>query len=64
MEDFEVRQALEVIKQRVAEMKKVKEQDWKENLAEEYNAAVKEDRRPADGRSEVSYGKSLQCFFC
>jgi len=37
MEDLEVRQALAVIKERVNEMKK--DIDWKEKMAEEWNAA-------------------------
>lgn len=35
MEDFEVRQALAVIKERVAKIKE--EPDWKEKMAEEWN---------------------------
>ena len=64
MEDFEVRQALEVIKQRVAEMKK--EKDWQEDLAKEWNEANKEPSggaAPADDKSQVSYGKSSH-YFC
>ena len=37
MEDFEVRQALNVIKTRVGEL--TKDQDWKQKMAEEWNAA-------------------------
>jgi hypothetical protein len=37
MEDLEVRQALAVIKERVNDMKK--DIDWKEKMAEEWNAA-------------------------
>lgn len=37
MEDFEVRQALALIKDRVREIKK--DEDWKENIVKEWNAA-------------------------
>ena len=37
MEDLEVRQALAVIKDRVSDMKK--DIDWKEKMANEWNAA-------------------------
>lgn len=40
MEDFEVRQALAVIKERVAKIKE--EPDWKEKMAEEWNNAPKD----------------------
>ena len=37
MDDYEVRQALAIIKDRVNEVSK--EQDWKEKMAEEWNQA-------------------------
>lgn len=37
MEDFEVRQALAIIKDRVQEIKK--DNDWKEKIAKEWNDA-------------------------
>ena len=37
MEDFEVRQALAVIKERVSKIKE--EPDWKEKIADEWNNA-------------------------
>ena len=40
MEDYEVRQALAIIKDRVDEIKK--DQEWKENMATEWNNAQKE----------------------
>jgi len=38
MDDFEVRQALAIIKDRVQEIKK--DEDWKEKIAKEWNEAV------------------------
>ncbi len=38
MEDFEVRQALAIIKERVNEIKK--DDDWKETIAREWNEAA------------------------
>ena len=38
MEDFEVRQALAIIKDRVNEIKK--DSDWKEKIAQEWNEAA------------------------
>ena len=37
MDDFEVRQALAIIKDRVLEIKK--DEDWKANIAKEWNEA-------------------------
>jgi hypothetical protein len=39
MEDFEVRQAFAIIKDRVNEIKK--DQDWKEKIEEEWNKTIK-----------------------
>lgn len=41
MEDYEVRQALAIIKDRVNEI--TKDDDWKEKLAEEWNQANAEE---------------------
>lgn len=41
MDDFEVRQALAIIKDRVQEIKK--DEDWKANIAKEWNEAAEED---------------------
>ena len=38
MEDYEVRQALEIIKDRVSEIKK--DEDWKKKIADEWNQAT------------------------
>jgi hypothetical protein len=38
MEDFEVRQAFAIIKDRVNEIKQ--DQDWKEKIAEEWNKTI------------------------
>ena len=46
MEDFEVRQALAIIKDRVNEIKK--DDDWKQNIAREWNEAADEPGVPAD----------------
>lgn len=40
MEDFEVRQALAIIKDRVDEIKK--DDDWKQKIAKEWNEAAEE----------------------
>lgn len=42
MDDFEVRQALAIIKDRVNEMKK--DSDWKNNMAKEWNDAAANER--------------------
>lgn len=53
MEDFEVRQALAVIKDRVNEIKQ--EPDWKDKMAAEWNQANQEERaQAADSRSQVT----------
>lgn len=57
MEDFEVRQALAIIKERVQEIKQ--DEEWKENIANEWNQIAEEDdqinnaggRRPDDAMS-------------
>ena len=41
MEDYEVRQALAIIKERVEEMRQDK--DWKKNMADEWNEAAKQE---------------------
>ena len=41
MEDYEVRQALAIIKDRVNEIKK--DEDWKTNIAKQWNDAAAED---------------------
>lgn len=41
MEDFEVRQALAIIKDRVTEIKK--DLDWKDKMAQEWNEAAGDD---------------------
>jgi flagellar motor protein MotB len=64
MEDYEVRQALAIIKDRVNEL--TEKPDWKEQMAEEWNqanaeeAAARRERRAADSdnRSQVTYRKS------
>lgn len=63
MDDFEVRQALAIIKDRVNEIKK--DADWKQNIAKEWNEAADV---PADGgykrapeddtRSAITYNSS------
>ena len=42
MEDFEVRQALAVIKERVNEI--TQDNDWKEKLADEWNRANEQEQ--------------------
>ena len=42
MDDFEVRQAIAIIKDRVNEIKK--DVDWKENMAKEWNDAAQAER--------------------
>lgn len=65
MDDFEVRQALAIIKDRVSEIKK--DSDWKNKMADEWNQAGQAGnndegaaRREADmeTRSAVSYHSS------
>lgn len=41
MEDYEVRQALAIIKDRVNEIKQ--DEDWKEKIADEWNQAAEEE---------------------
>ena len=65
MEDYEVRQALAIIKDRVKEIKQ--DDDWKENIAEEWNKAAaaeypslkqSEDKpKASDAHSVYSYSK-------
>ena len=42
MDDYEVRQALAIIKDRVNEV--TKQQDWKEKIAEEWNRAAEQEQ--------------------
>jgi hypothetical protein len=42
MDDYEVRQALAIIKDRVNEV--TKQQDWKEKIAEEWNQAAEQEQ--------------------
>ena len=51
MEDFEVRQALAVIKDRVNEIKR--EPDWKEKMADEWNAAAADDAKSQATQSKL-----------
>lgn len=60
MEDFEVKQAFEIIRDRVQEIKQ--DQDWKEKIADEWNKTVEEEAaqgvsKPvaAEQRSVYSY---------
>lgn len=57
MEDYEVRQALAIIKDRVNEIKQ--DDDWKQNIADEWNKAAEEEQKqknmPSDKRSVFSY---------
>ena len=63
MEDFEVKQAFEIIRDRVNEIKQ--DQDWKEKIADEWNKTVEEEqaqaaaapRKDPDQRSVYSYSK-------
>lgn len=61
MEDFEVRQALAVIKDRVNEIKQ--EPDWKQKMAEEWNQANEDERRQQqdDSRSQATQSKQKLC---
>ena len=56
MDDFEVRQLFSIIKDRITEIKK--DQDWKKNIADEWNRAVEEDHKAAEDKKSVySYSK-------
>lgn len=56
MEDYEVRQALAIIKDRVDEIKQ--DNDWKQKMADEWNqAAEKEHKQVAENQSVYSYSK-------
>jgi len=45
MEDYEVRQALAIIQDRVKEIKQ--DHDWKKNIAEEWNQAAEKENDAA-----------------
>jgi len=66
MEDYEVRQALAIIKDRVNEIKQ--DADWKQKIADEWNEAADQERHQemavakqavkkneSDARSQISY---------
>ena len=71
MDDFEVRQAFAIVKDRINEIKK--DEDWKEKIAQEWNQAANEEEHafgpedneatkqkvedPVDQRSVYSYRK-------
>ena len=46
MEDYDVRQALAVIKDRVNEI--TKDTDWKQKMADDWNAANTDEKGPGD----------------
>lgn len=48
MEDYEVRQALGIIKDRVKEM--TQEEDWKEKMAQEWNEANEAEKQAKEAR--------------
>lgn len=53
MEDYEVRQALALIKERVTEI--AKDQDWKQKMADDWNQANAEiDAKDQDKKSTVA----------
>ena len=64
MEDFEVRQALAVIKDRVTEIKQ--QPDWKQKMAEEWNQANEDERRQQqdDSRSQATQSKKNFVNYC
>ena len=64
MEDFEVKQAFEIIKERVNEIKK--DEDWKKQIAAEWNQATEEapeetaaapSKQEPEAQSVYSYSK-------
>jgi len=55
MEDFEIRQVFSIIKDRVKEIKK--DQDWKENIANEWNQAAE-----MESVQEVAKAKSVYSY--
>ena len=63
MEDFEVRQAFEIIKDRIVEIKA--DQDWKEKIADEWNKTAEQEANEnvapvptkGDNGSVYSYSK-------
>lgn len=57
MEDYEVRQALAIIKDRVTEIKQ--DEDWKKNIADEWNQ-VAEAEQQADTKSQTKSHRSEQ----
>jgi hypothetical protein len=63
MEDYEVRQALAIIKERVDEMRQDK--DWKKNMADEWNEATKAEElekrqgENSDAHSVYSYKSAV-----
>lgn len=59
MEDFEVRQALALIKERVSKIKE--EPNWKEKMADEWNQANKAAPKDGDTKSHNSYSKPRFC---
>lgn len=58
MDDFEVRQALAIIKDRVNEIKK--DVDWKKNIAQEWNEAAAEESGQQDLRAAVKSERNNQ----
>jgi len=62
MEDFEIRQAFEIIKDRVTEIKK--DEDWKDKIAEEWKETAQAEgtqfvKKDQDATSVYSYSKYL-----
>lgn len=57
MEDYEVRQALAIIKDRVDEI--TKDQEWKEKMADEWNKAARDE---ADQQKEAASQKAQSVY--
>lgn len=58
MEDFEVRQALAIIKDRVQEIKK--DTDWKKKMADEWNEAAAQEGEANNNAGENGYQQAYQ----
>jgi len=60
MEDFEIRQVFSIIKDRVTEIKK--DQDWKENIAKEWNQAADEEGEPNQEVAQPEVARSVYSY--
>jgi hypothetical protein len=62
IDDFEVRQALAIMKERVIEIKQ--DEEWKENIANEWNQIAQEEEKENKGQEDRNDDNMSQMSRC